>query len=44
MEKPDGLKAVHWVCAVCGYVADDIPPIKCPNCGASRENFERVEE
>jgi len=29
-----------WVCSVCGYVYQgDVPPAKCPQCGAPREKF-----
>jgi rubredoxin len=34
-----------WRCAVCGYVHDgEIPPDKCPVCGADRDVFEEVAE
>ena len=34
-----------WRCTVCGYVHDGTsPPDKCPNCGAPKEKFEKLEE
>jgi len=31
----------RWVCTVCGYVHEgDVPPEKCPQCGAPKEKFE----
>ena len=34
-----------WRCTVCGYVHDGAtPPDKCPNCGAPKEKFEKLEE
>lgn len=34
-----------WRCTVCGYIHDgDTPPEKCPNCGAPKEKFEKLEE
>ena len=34
-----------WRCAVCGYVHDgEIPPDKCPVCGADRDVFEEIVE
>ena len=34
-----------WRCTVCGYVHDGTtPPDKCPNCGAPKEKFEKMEE
>ncbi len=34
-----------FVCKVCGYVYEgDSAPEKCPQCGASRDKFEKVEE
>lgn len=33
----------YHVCQVCGYVAEGIPPDKCPVCGADRERFRRVQ-
>lgn len=32
-----------WKCTICGYIFDgDTPPEKCPNCGASKEKFEKL--
>ncbi len=35
-----------WSCSVCGYVhVGDMPPEKCPKCGAPREKFvEQIHE
>lgn len=34
-----------WRCTVCGYIYDgDTPPEKCPNCGALKEKFAKLEE
>ncbi len=33
----------YYVCSVCGYVADDVIPEKCPICGAPEEKFFEVE-
>lgn len=34
-----------WRCTVCGYVPDgEIPPDKCPVCGADRDLFEEAAE
>lgn len=35
-----------WRCSVCGYVhVGDMPPEKCPKCGAPREKFiEQIQE
>ena len=34
-----------FVCKVCGYVYEgESAPEKCPQCGASRDKFEKVEE
>lgn len=33
----------YYVCGVCGYVADDVLPEKCPICGAPEEKFIAVE-
>ena len=33
----------YFVCGVCGYVADDVVPEKCPICGAPEEKFFEVE-
>jgi rubrerythrin len=33
----------YFVCSVCGYVADDVIPEKCPICGAPEDKFFEVE-
>lgn len=33
----------YYVCQVCGYVAEDDPPEKCPVCSAVRKKFKLVE-
>jgi rubrerythrin len=33
----------YYVCSVCGYVADDVLPEKCPICGAPEDKFYEVE-
>lgn len=34
-----------WKCTVCGYIhRGEMPPDKCPNCGALKEKFVQVEE
>jgi len=33
----------YYVCGVCGYVADDVLPEKCPICGAPEEKFYEVD-
>jgi rubrerythrin len=33
----------YYVCGVCGYVADDVVPEKCPICGAPEDKFFEVE-
>jgi rubrerythrin len=33
----------YFVCGVCGYVADEVVPEKCPVCGAPPDRFFRVE-
>lgn len=39
------IAVMKWRCAVCGYVHEgDIPPEKCPVCGADRDLFEEVSE
>lgn len=41
---PAGPKAkAYQVCQVCGYLAEDEPPERCPVCGAVPEKFKRVE-
>lgn len=32
----------YYVCSVCGYVADDVIPEKCPICGATQDKFFEV--
>ncbi len=33
-----------WVCSVCGYVHEgDEPPVECPTCHVSADNFKKVE-
>jgi len=33
----------YYVCSVCGYVADDVIPEKCPICGAPEDKFYEVQ-
>ena len=34
-----------WRCTACGYIYDgSTPPDNCPNCGAPKDKFEKVEE
>jgi rubrerythrin len=33
----------YYVCSVCGYVADDVVPEKCPICGAPDTAFHEVQ-
>jgi len=33
----------YYVCSVCGYVADDVIPEKCPICGAPEDKFYEAE-
>lgn len=33
----------YYVCSVCGYVADDVVPEKCPICGAPEDKFFEIE-
>lgn len=34
-----------WVCSVCGYVHEgEMPPEKCPQCGAPKEKFNEAKE
>ncbi len=33
----------YFVCSVCGYIADDVIPEKCPICGAPEDKFFEVE-
>ena len=32
----------YYVCQVCGYVAEDAPPDKCPICGAVKAKFKEI--
>lgn len=33
-----------WRCIICDYIhTGDEPPDTCPDCGASKDNFELVE-
>jgi rubrerythrin len=32
----------YYICGVCGYVADDVIPEKCPICGAPEDKFYEV--
>jgi rubrerythrin len=32
----------YYVCQVCGYVAEDQVPEKCPVCGAAPEKFKKI--
>jgi rubrerythrin len=33
----------YYICSVCGYVADDVIPEKCPICGAPEDKFYEVD-
>ena len=33
----------YYICSVCGYVADDVLPEKCPICGAPEDKFYEVD-
>jgi rubrerythrin len=33
----------YYVCQVCGYVAEDEAPSRCPVCSAIKEKFKRIE-
>jgi rubrerythrin len=33
----------YYVCSVCGYVADDMIPEKCPICGAPEDKFYEID-
>lgn len=36
---------MKWICTVCGYVHEgEEPPEICPQCGAPKEKFERMDE
>lgn len=44
LEKDENLEEKeYFVCKECGYPVLGQPPEKCPICGASKENFYRVE-
>ncbi len=42
MGKPEE-NILYYVCPVCGYIAEENLPEKCPVCGARRELFKRIE-
>jgi rubrerythrin len=31
-----------YVCSVCGFTVEGIPPEKCPVCGAPKDKYEKV--
>ncbi len=33
---------MNWACTVCGYSIEGDLPEQCPDCGASKEDFENV--
>jgi rubrerythrin len=36
---------MEWICTVCGYVYEgEEPPDICPQCGAPKDAFERLDE
>ncbi|MEM5797916.1 MAG: hypothetical protein QXP39_00530 [Candidatus Aenigmatarchaeota archaeon] len=40
MPEDGRVRVKRWICIVCGSVFENhSPPIKCPNCGASKEDF-----
>lgn len=45
MKKRKGAKKeearVSYMCTACGFTTTGIP-VKCPNCGAEREDFRKV--
>ncbi len=42
-EKKDGKEAKStYMCAVCGHISIGRIPVKCPGCGAGKENFQKV--
>jgi rubrerythrin len=46
-EKPEpeaqgDAEAMNWACTVCGYSVEGELPEQCPDCGASKEDFESV--
>jgi len=43
-KEEDGFKKVrYWMCQVCGFITPEPVPVKCPVCGAGKENFKEVE-
>ncbi|MGE4296728.1 MAG: rubredoxin-like domain-containing protein [Desulfovibrionaceae bacterium] len=38
-----GLVAAYHVCSICGYVAENTLPVRCPVCDAVSEKFETVD-
>ena len=44
-EKPEAqgeADAINWACTNCGWRVEGELPEKCPDCGASREDFDIV--
>ncbi len=39
-----GNKGPVFMCMVCGFMSQKVLPVKCPECGATRENFRKVNE
>ncbi|WP_028322189.1 rubrerythrin family protein [Desulfatiglans anilini] len=35
-------ETAYFVCQVCGYIAEDEPPVNCPVCGAVQQKFKPV--
>lgn len=36
---------MKWICTVCGYVHEgEEPPETCPQCGAPKDKFEKMDE
>lgn len=36
---------MKWICIICGYVHEgEEPPEVCPQCGAPKEKFEKMDE
>lgn len=44
LKESDVSATTYFVCQVCGYIATDEPPAKCPVCGAVTAKFEAVED
>jgi rubrerythrin len=43
MAKENSKRVEKWMCAICGYVFENKTiPIKCPVCGAGKENFVKI--